>query len=131
MINSEDLAEQDLNADIERVTEAIVEITERETVEAKPQPPPDIITAKTKYEASAAGDVNICDQLSIEEQTDCKDKVYYKKAMDEDDVQLCELIQSKSYKTICSDFYYIKKGRLDKSFCDKIINQRMRSSCEG
>jgi|TARA_B100001971_G_C18198062_1_gene542765 hypothetical protein len=95
------------------------------------EPSPVSITGRAVYGASVAGDISVCNQLNPEEQSKCRDLVYYKKSRSENNVELCNLIQSKNYKASCFDFYYLEKARTDKSFCDKIVNSRIKATCMG
>ena len=91
-------------------------------------------TPKTSLELLA-----VCDKLSGESASKCKDMIYPKLAIEEKDISYCNKISDSDTASQCLlekgqsiDQYYLREAMTtgDLSLCDKIANQSIQTTCK-
>ena len=81
-------------------------------------------------EAVSQDSLESCDELRPVVADSCKDRIFTKRSLANDDVELCKMVKG-AFKRICFDYYYFEKSKLDKSYCDKISSAVLRERCKG
>lgn len=103
------------------------QLLDQEVVETKP-PQQDF---ELKEKALQELDLSICEQITSDLKDSCRNEIFVKKALLDDDVENCNKIIDVGAKGSCNDFYYHNKAKKtgDKSFCEEITKPFLKEDC--